>query len=160
MHVGPYGGLDPEPSRPEREPAPLWPEVGPLRVLLRGLRKRCPRCAERRIFASWFRLRHACPRCGLVFERETGGFLGAMTVNYVASVAVWIAVPGVWLAFTVPDVPVGPMLAASAGILVVVSLWFFPRSKGIWASVEYLALRTDPDYRPPVVRDPRTDELE
>jgi uncharacterized protein (DUF983 family) len=160
VSADPYGGLDPRPVPREHVPRPLWPEVGPFRALARGLRKRCPRCAERRIFSSWFRLMRACPRCGLVFERETGGYLGAMTVNYVVSVGVWLGVLGVWLALTVPDVPVGPMLGASAAIVSLVPLWFFPRSKGVWAAVEYLALRTDPDYRPPVERDPRSDELE
>jgi uncharacterized protein (DUF983 family) len=160
MRSDPYGGLDPIPRRPEAGPPPLWPEVGGGRVLLRGLRKRCPRCAERRIFASWFRLQRRCPRCALVFERESGGFLGAMTVNYVASVGVWLLMLGVWLALSVPDVPVVPMLAASAVVLVVVPLWFYPRSKGLWAAVEFLALRTDPDYRPPVARDPRADDLD
>jgi hypothetical protein len=83
-----------------------------------------------------------------------------MTVNYVASVGVWLVMLGVWLALTVPDVPVVPMLVASVGVLVVVPLWFYPRSKSLWAAVEYLALRTDPDYRAPQERDPRADELE
>lgn len=159
MQSDPYGGLEPLPRRPGAEQAPLWPEVGGGRVLLRGLRKRCPRCAQHPIFASWFRLHRRCPRCALVFEREAGGFLGAMTVNYVASVGVWLVMLGVWLAVTVPDVPVAPTLAASAVVLVVVPLWFYPRSKGVWAAVEFLALRTDPDDRPPVARDPRADDL-
>ena len=158
MSGDPYGGLDPAPRRPEL--TPRWPEAGAGRVLLRGLRKRCPRCSQHPIFASWFRLLHRCPRCALVFERESGGFLGAMTVNYVASVGVWLGMLGVWLAFTVPDVPVLPMLAASAGVLVVVPLWFYPRSKALWAAIELRALRTDPDYRSPVERDPRADDLE
>lgn len=160
MHSDPYGSLDPVPRRPEAQPQPLWPDVGGGRVLVRGVRKRCPRCAQRPIFASWFRMLRRCPRCALVFERESGGFLGAMTVNYVASVGVWLVMLGVWLAVTVPDVPVAPMLAASAVVLVVVPLWFYPRSKGLWAAIEFLALRTDPDYRPPVARDPRADDLE
>jgi len=160
MTGDPYGGLDPAADRREVDARALWPEVGGVRVLLRGVRKRCPRCAKRPVFASWFRLMHRCPRCALVFERESGGFLGAMTVNYVASVGVWLVMLGVWLALTVPDVPVVPMLVASVGVLVVVPLWFYPRSKSLWAAVEYLALRTDPDYRAPRERDARADELE
>ena len=37
----------------------------------------------RRLFTSWFRIRDRCPRCGLRLEREEGGFLGAMTMNYI-----------------------------------------------------------------------------
>jgi uncharacterized protein (DUF983 family) len=156
--VNPYGSLEPRP--PGASGTPLYPEVGGLSVLLRGARKRCPRCAERRIFASWFRLARACPRCGLLFEKETGGFLGAMTLNYVASMGAWLLVLGIWLAVTAPEVPVTAMLVVSAVLLVVVPLWFYPRSKGIWAAVEFLVLRADPDYRAPVRRDPRTRDLD
>jgi uncharacterized protein (DUF983 family) len=156
--VNPYGSLEPTP-REEAETS-LYAGVGWLSVLFRGARKRCPRCGERGIFASWFRLVRTCPRCGLLFERETGGFLGAMTLNYVASVGVWLVVLGIWLAITVPEVPVTAMLVVSAVLLVVVPLWFYPRSKGIWAAVEFLVLRSDPDYRAPVRRDPRARDLE
>lgn len=157
MSSDPYGSLEPGPRNPDAEP--LYPDAG-LAVLVRGLRKRCPRCAERRVFASWFRMQAMCPRCGLLLQKEEGGFLGAMTLNYVASTGVWLVTLGVWLAFTVPDVPVVPMLAVSAVLLVLVPLWFYPRSKTIWAAVEFLVLRSDPDYRPPVRRDPRARELE
>jgi hypothetical protein len=41
-----------------------------------------------------------------------------------------------------------------------VPLWFYPRSKTIWAAVEFMVLKTDPDYRAPVRRDPRARDLE
>jgi uncharacterized protein (DUF983 family) len=155
--VNPYGSLEPEPTgRPE----PLYPDVGGLAAIARGARKRCPRCGEGRIFTSWFTMAATCPRCGLLLQKEAGGFLGAMTLNYMASVGVWLVVLGIWLVATVPDVPVGAMLAVSVVLLVAVPLWFYPRSKGIWAAIEFLVLRVDPDYRPPVRRDPRAGELE
>jgi len=100
-------------------------------VLVRGLRKRCPRCAERRIWDGWFALKARCPRCDLRFEAELGGFLGAMTLNYGMAFVIWGAMIGVWLAFTVPDVPVVPIMIASIAVLVGVPLWFFPRSKSL-----------------------------
>lgn len=156
--VNPYGSLDPEPAGHERPL--LYPEVGGLATLVRGARKRCPRCAERRIFATWFRMSRTCPTCDLLFEKETGGFLGAMALNYVAAVGVWLTVLAIWLAITIPRVPVVEILIVSVVLIVGVPLWFYPRSKGIWAAIEFLALRTDPDYRPPVRRDPRTSGLE
>ncbi len=83
-----------------------------------------------------------------------------MTVNYTIALAVWGVMLGVVLAYTVPDVPVPPLIAASIVVLVVVPLWFYPRSKGLWAAVEFLVARGDPDYRTPVRRDPRSRELE
>ncbi len=154
----PYSLLDPGQGRPE--PVPLVPEAPAFTVLLRGLRKRCPRCGKRRIFDGWFALKTTCPRCRLRFEQEQGGFLGAMTLNYAVAFGVWITMLVVALFLTAPDVPVPPLLAASVVIFVCVPLWFYPRSKSLWAAIEFLVLRSDPDYRPPLARDRRADELE
>jgi hypothetical protein len=53
-----------------------------------------------------------------------------------------------------------PLLVMSVVVMVLVPLWFYPRSKMIWAAVEFLVARSDPDYREPVARDPRADGLE
>jgi Na+/H+ antiporter NhaB len=91
-----------------------------------------------------------CPACGLRFEKEEGGFLGAMVLNYALAIGLWVVVLAVVLAFTVPDVPVGWLLVASAIVLIGVPLWFYPRSKTTWAAVEYLVARSDPDYGEPM----------
>ena len=83
-----------------------------------------------------------------------------MTLNYSIAVVVWVAMLAVVLAFTVPDVPVVPLLVASLAIFVAMPLWFYPRSKTLWAAIEFLVERSDPDYRSPVKRDPRAKELE
>jgi hypothetical protein len=64
------------------------------------------------------------------------------------------------LILTVPDVPVPLLLGLSLVVMVLMPLWFYPRSKMIWAAVEFLVARSDPDYREPVARDPRADDLE
>jgi uncharacterized protein (DUF983 family) len=154
----PYGSLDPRSS--EHAGEPLVEEASWPVVLVRGARKRCPRCGERRIWHGWFALKLRCPRCDLRFEGELGGFLGAMTLNYAVAFVIWGIMVGIWLAITVPDVPVAPMMAASAVVLVAAPLWFFPRSKTIWAAIEFLVRRSEPDYRRPVRRDPRARDLE
>jgi uncharacterized protein (DUF983 family) len=158
MGSDPYGSL--EPDRPYPARPPRFPEVSTTRALLRGFRKRCPRCGERNIFVSWFQPRKACPLCDLRFAKEEGGFLGAMTLNYVVAIGLWLVVLGVGVALTVPDVPVGTLLILSVLVLIGVPLWFYPRSKMTWAAVEFLVLRGEPEYRPPVARDPRQRELE
>ena len=105
-------------------------------------------------------MRTECPRCRLRFAKEEGGFLGALTLNYIVAILVWIVLLVVVLILTVPDVPVGPLLAMSLVVMVAMPLLFYPRSKMIWAAVEFLVARSDPDYREPVARDPRADELE
>lgn len=159
--VDPYGSLEPgEPVRESRPPRPLWPEVGPLRVIARGSLKRCPRCGAKDIFSSKFRLRERCPRCELKFQKEEGGYLGAITINYGVTIGAWLVLMVVVLVATVPRVPVGPLLAASAFVVVAIPIAFYPTSKAIWAAIEYLVLRSDPDYRAPVARDPRAKGLE
>ena len=158
--MDPYGTLDPGADGQER-PAPRLREVGTLRVFVRGARKRCPRCGERRIFDSWFTLKPLCPTCGLRFEREEGGFLGAMALNYAVAIIFWLVVMVVGIALTVPVVPVAPLLAASIGVVTLVPVWFYPRSKTLWAAIEFLVARSEPGYRsPPLIRDPRTKDLE
>jgi hypothetical protein len=105
-------------------------------------------------------MRIECPRCHLRFASEEGGFLGALTLNYIVAILVWVALLVVVLIFTVPDVPVVPLLVMSVVVMVLVPLWFYPRSKMIWAAVEFLVARSDPDYREPVARDPRAEHLE
>ncbi len=83
-----------------------------------------------------------------------------MTLNYLIGVVVWVAMLAIVLAFTVPDVPVVPLLIASVVVFVAVPLWFYPRSKTLWAAIEFLIERSDPDYRSPVKRDPRRRDLE
>jgi uncharacterized protein (DUF983 family) len=156
----PYGSLDPTAPEPGTAGEPLVDEAGWPMVLLRGARKRCPRCAERRIWDGWFALKARCPRCDLRFEAELGGFLGAMTLNYGVAFVIWGVMIGVSLALTVPEVPVTAFVSASIVVLVVVPLWFFPRSKSLWAAIEFLVLRSDPDYRTPVRRTPRAETLE
>jgi uncharacterized protein (DUF983 family) len=134
--------------------------VSGVGALARGFRKRCPRCEADRIFAGWLGLKERCPRCDLRFEKEEGGFLGAMTLTYCVAMAVWVVVLVVVLVATVPDVPVVPLVIASVAIMVVVPLIAYPSMKGVWAAIEYLVARSQPDYREPVVRDPRAGELE
>jgi hypothetical protein len=72
-----------------------------------------------------------------------------MVLNYALAIGLWVVMLTLVLAFTVPDVPVGWLLVASAIVLIGVPLWFYPRSKTTWAAVEYLVARGDPDYRAP-----------
>jgi uncharacterized protein (DUF983 family) len=49
---------------------PFRPSV--LQALLRGLRRRCPRCGKGPLFTGWNRLHERCPVCGLAFEKRSG----------------------------------------------------------------------------------------
>lgn len=128
--------------------AGLAPAPSGARALSRGLARRCPRCGAGRLFRGWFHLRERCPRCGFRFEREEGGFLGALTLNYAVTAGAWLAVLVAALVATAPDVPVVPLMAVSAIVVVVVPLAFYPFSKTIWAAIEYLASGDDGEGPP------------
>ena len=130
-------------------------EAGSARVLVRGLRKRCPRCGERGIWVTWFTPKPLCPVCDLRFEAEEGGFLGAMVLNYAFAVSFWLAAFVITMILTVPFIPVVPVIAGSIAILGGLPFWFYPRSKLLWAAVEFLTARSEPGYRTPTARDPR-----
>ncbi|HYC00817.1 MAG TPA: DUF983 domain-containing protein [Candidatus Limnocylindrales bacterium] len=51
------------------EPASSPPLVP---TLMKGLRRRCPRCGEGRLYHGWMTLRETCDVCGLHFQRESG----------------------------------------------------------------------------------------
>jgi hypothetical protein len=110
------------------------------------------------VFVTYFQMRSECPRCHLRFAKEEGGFLGALTLNWLVAILAWVVLLVVVLILTVPDVPV-PLLL-SLVVMVLMPLWFYPRSKMIWAAVEFLVARSEPDYREPVARDPRAEDLE
>ena len=135
-------------------------EAGSTRVLVRGARKRCPRCGARNVWLTWFRAKTLCPVCDLRFEAEEGGFLGAMVLNYTFATVIWLVMLAVTIALTVPDIPVVPLILASVVVLGAVPFWSYPRSKMLWAAVEFLTARSEPGYRTPPARDPQTRGLE
>jgi uncharacterized protein (DUF983 family) len=147
----PWDDLEPEAPRADRvsaEHAATRPPKGPggVTVFARGATKRCPRCGSGKLFKSWFRIRDRCPRCGLRLEREEGGFLGAMTINYIVTAGVWVVLLVVWLVVDLPDLHVAALTIASLAVAGLFPLLFWPLSKTIWASVDYLIYRTSPDY--------------
>lgn len=147
----PWGDLEPGESPPPAEAQARRATTsdrtpGGFTVFLRGATRRCPRCGAGRLFKSWFKIHDRCPRCGLRLEREEGGFLGAMTLNYLFTAVVWLVVLVVWLAMDLPDLHVPALTITSIAIAVLVPLLFWPFSKTIWASVDFLIYRTSPDY--------------
>lgn len=103
-----------------------------MQGLVRGLRGRCPHCGGHDVFARWGHLRERCPRCGYSFEREEGYWVGAMIVNLGVAQLLFMAVLLGTIALTTPDVPWTPLLVVAGGLMVVVPIAFYPRSKTVW----------------------------
>jgi uncharacterized protein (DUF983 family) len=68
-----------------------------MKTLARGMRLCCPACGGRSVFQSPFRVRHHCPACGAVFQREPGFFVGAVMLNVVTTEAAVLAAAGLCL---------------------------------------------------------------
>jgi uncharacterized protein (DUF983 family) len=105
------------------------------RALGRAVRLRCPRCGRTRLFRSWFAMVERCGVCGLRFERAQGYWVGAIYLNYAATITVAVGGFLVWWALAAP--PVGWQLAVWGPFCVVFPLWFFRYSRSFWLAIEY-----------------------
>lgn len=104
-------------------------------MLIRALRRRCPRCGEP-AFHSWFTMREHCPSCGLRFEREPGYWVGAVIVNTTIIFGTFLVVFGGMVAVTWPDVSWPAVLATTASANVTIPIIFYPMSKTVWLALE------------------------
>ena len=123
------------------DPHPL---PGPVKMLLRGLVRRCPRCGGGNLFTGWLQMRLRCPRCGMCFEREEGFFLGAFVVNFgvmLLSLALFI---GVGVAVTLPDPPPGKLALGGMAVGVLVPIFFYPMSRTFWSAIDLIMKPLEP----------------
>lgn len=122
--------------------------VGPIATVVRGLRRRCGRCGERRIFEGHFRLEDHCPRCGYAFKREEGFFTGVILVNFsVTLVVLWVVIMTyvLWRAATDSSSALTPMLVGCVAIGVVLPIAFYPRAAATWAALDLVMRPLEPD---------------
>ena len=77
-----------------------------------------------------------CSHCGLQFEREQGYFVGAIYINYAATVA--IAVPGFFILDVFGALSIDGQLAIWLPFSIVFPLLFFHHSRSIWLTLDHL----------------------
>ena len=99
------------------------------------MRLRCPRCGVGRLYEKPFRMFDSCPRCGLKYEREQGYFIGAMYINYGATVG--IAVPGYLLLDTFTLMTIHQQLALWVPFAIVFPLLFFHHARSFWLAIDH-----------------------
>ena len=104
-------------------------------MLGNGLRLKCPRCGIGRLYAKPFRMYAKCPQCGLIFEREQGYFVGAIYINYAATIA--IAVPGFFLLNIFTDLTIDQQLMIWVPFAVIFPLLFFHHSRSLWLVLDH-----------------------
>ena len=84
----------------------IWPEVEPIAA---GLKGRCPRCGEGRLFAGFLTLGRSCSNCGLDYGFADAGdgpavFVILIIGFVVVGLALWTEVtlsPPLWLHFII-----------------------------------------------------------
>jgi hypothetical protein len=77
-----------------------------------------------------------CHRCGLVFERIEGHWIGAIGLNTIFSFGVLLLSLIVSVGLTLPDIPVRPLMLGNMALAAVVPLLFHPFSRTIWTAVD------------------------
>ena len=82
----------------------IWPEVDPISA---GLKGRCPRCGEGRLFSGFLAVGRCCANCGLDYSFADAGdgpavFVILIIGFVVVGLALWMEVsldPPLWLHF-------------------------------------------------------------
>jgi len=106
-----------------------------FKMLGSGIRLRCPRCGVGRLYVKSFKMFDHCPNCDLKFEREQGYFIGAMYINYAATVA--IAVPGYLLLDIFTSLTINQQLALWVPFAVIFPLLFFHHARSLWLVLDH-----------------------
>jgi ABC-2 type transport system ATP-binding protein len=88
------------------------------------------------MFQGLFRMRPECPTCGLKFEREPGYFLGAIYINYAATVICMLA--GFFALDYFVNLSLTYQIIVWSGFGVVFPMLFYRYSKSIWLCLDYL----------------------
>ena len=106
-----------------------------LKTLSLGLRLRCPVCGRAPAFQAPFRVRHHCPACGALFQREEGFFVGAIMLNVVTTEAAVMAAAALWLLLAGGGAPLLWLLLAVALLFPVA---FYHHSWSLWLAGDHL----------------------
>ena len=115
-----------------------------LRMLRAALRLRCPRCGLGKLYAKPFKMFEHCPHCELKFEREQGYFVGAIYINYAATVA--IAVPGFFLLDAFTTMSIHEQLAVWVPFAIIFPLLFFHHARSLWLALGHFFNPGQPLY--------------
>jgi ABC-2 type transport system ATP-binding protein len=88
------------------------------------------------MFQGLFRMRPECPTCGLKFEREPGYFLGAIYINYAATVICMLA--GFFALDYFVNLSLTYQIIVWSGFGVVFPMLFYRYSKSLWLCLDYV----------------------
>ncbi len=108
------------------------------RLVLNGLRKKCPVCGQGKLFRRWSKIIDSCPRCQLHFSRIDGHSLGALGLNTIVTVITLFIVVAVSVILTVPDIPVTPLVGLALLVAIGLPVIFAPFSWTLWTAIDLI----------------------
>jgi uncharacterized protein (DUF983 family) len=116
-------------------------------LLRRALLLKCPDCGHGSLYRRLYYLNHHCEYCGLIFEREQGYFVGAIYVNYSATVG--IAIPGFFILDAWRDWTIEHQLWLWLPFAIIFPLLFFHHSRSLWLALDHFLNPPQSLYRVP-----------
>ncbi len=109
-------------------------------MLIRGAFRRCPWCGGRgAFFVGWFKKADCCQTCGLDWRRNDVGYeLGAAAITAIITFGPLMLVLGGMVAYTWPDVAVGPMFAVLVVLAFVLPLLLYGSAYLMWQAIDIM----------------------
>jgi hypothetical protein len=90
-----------------------------------------------------------CPQCEFRFEREQGGFIGAIGINTIVTFVILLVLVVTSFLLTYPD-GVGLALIVTLSAAIVLPVFFYPFSKTLWVAIDLAMRPLEPgEARPP-----------
>ncbi len=81
-------------------------------------------------------MRPECPRCGFVFTRISGHWLGSWFLNVCVAQTAVVLILFIGVATTWPDPPMVAIAVSAAVAAVVVPFAYFPFSRTLWVAID------------------------
>jgi uncharacterized protein (DUF983 family) len=119
-------------------------------TLLRCLRLKCPVCGDSLIIQSPFKIRHHCPECRTLYQREEGFFVGALTINVVTTELIIL---GLYLGCILWLNSYQTILVILFVVGLLFPVAFYHHSWSIWLSLDHLVERLPRYDSPPGGKD-------
>jgi uncharacterized protein (DUF983 family) len=101
-------------------------------IIKSGMKRLCPHCQNAKMFRTYFHMHAYCPNCGVKYEREAGEYIVAMYINIFLTEALFIT--GYLITDALFGWPVWMQIAIWATFNATFPIWFYPRSKALWAA--------------------------
>jgi uncharacterized protein (DUF983 family) len=119
-----------------------WTLVG------RALLAHCPVCGQHKIFRRWLKMAERCPRCGFVFERQEGHFIGAVGMNTVITAVALMGSIAIGMVLSSPDFAVVPILVVAITISVALPVVIHPLCRMLWTAIHLMMQPLEPGEAP------------